>query len=81
MSTSLPRPQHLDLPDELVREGRLIHVYPAHPNGKRLIESLLWLLAYYNTVELVTVPNDRCGECEAELVCSGHFMKMELDED
>ena len=80
MPTSLKRPTHLGPPDELTREGRLVHVYPAHANGKRLIESLIWLLSYYNSVELMSSPNDTCGSCETELVCSGHFMKMDLDE-
>ena len=75
------RPKHLDVPDEVTRDSKLVHIYDAHPTGKRLVESLIWLLAHYATVELQAKPITSCDSPELQLVCSAAFALPNFDED
>lgn len=81
MPITIPRPKHLDIPDEIVHDGKRVHIYEAHTNGKRLLESLIWLCAHYARVELTARPSPSCNEPDFCLMCSGNFMIPEEDEE
>lgn len=74
----LERPKHLDIPDEVSINGKLTHIYEVHPNGKRTIESLIFLCGHYHYVEVVTTSTGE-GLARTEFHCRAAFMELDFE--
>lgn len=75
----IAKPKHLDFPDEVTVEGKLVHIYSAHSNGKRSLESLIWLCGHYHHVEVVALSEASCNSARTIFQCRAAFMEIDLD--
>jgi len=75
----LPRPKHLDPPDEVVFGTHRVHKYGANPEGKLLLESLLWLCSRYRYVNLIAINEPEHISAHAELHCYAPFIESDFE--
>ncbi len=74
----IARPKHLDPPDEVVFGQHRIHKYEANPEGKLLLEALLWLCGVYRHVNLVPINEPEHISARAELHCYSPYIERDF---
>lgn len=73
------RPKHLDPPDEVTLGAHRVHKYEANPEGKLLLESLLWLCGRYRYVNLVAINEPEHISAHAELHCYAPYIERDFE--